>query len=60
MPEDETVGTTQKAVRIPNDVLAWLERRKGYRRGIATFVNAILRQAMDKDLKAEARKNGKR
>lgn len=57
MPEQKTVGTTQKAVRIPDDVLNWLERRKGYRRGVATFVNDILRREMDRDLKKEARKN---
>ena len=48
MPASTVTGKSRQiAVRIPFDVLIWLEKEAGPCRGIATMVNNHLRAAFD-------------
>lgn len=47
----------QVAVRVHNDVLNWIKKKKGRCRGVATMINAILRDAFEAD--SENQKKGR-
>jgi hypothetical protein len=49
--------TKQRSVRLPNDVMEWLEERGGKeQRSVAFLISAIVRDAMKRDEQATKRR----